>query len=871
MKKTVFILISVFVLLLSFLWIAPLFLKDKLQEIVIREANKSMNAVMSFDDLNLSFLRNFPKATLSLEDFIISGKDEFSMDTLVKADEFYLTLDALSLFGDKVPEIQELVVEKAAIRLRVLKTGQANWDIMIPDTTLKEIEQDSSDFAMKLSEIKLENCNFSYVDEESDIQFHALSLDAVAVGDFKSSVTDLKLEMSVKSMSYAYGGMTFLENVEAEASGGLKADFNKFRFTFNEDDIRLNALKTKLEGWLELPDEGFDMDLKLNASAQGLKEFLTIIPGTYQEKLKDIQSEGELKFSLGLKGKFTDVLYPGISLELNLKNGNLYTAELPGKIENINVDVNVQSKEAADFDGAIVDIKNISFQSGNNHLKLKSYLTHLTTNPAIELSAIANLNLKEITPLLPVENLENTKGLLNANLYFKGTQKELELQKFNKILARGDFNLKQFEFDSDSLKKLNIENLSLKLNPEKVNLIDFNAHYGNSDLKMYGGIDNLYSYVFAKSTLKADFNLQSNLLDMSDFSTGNSSDTSALELIEIPQNLDLKIALQAKKIKFGNINPENVDGIVKIKDGKAVLEKFKMKVFNGYIAANGYYQSKTKAENASMNFGFDIQNASYLETFRSLDVISKYAPVFEKAKGDYSMKINLSSILKQDFSPDLKTVLCEGLLKSENVSVSDIKAVQMLGSTLLKNSSSNYKLKNLNIPFKIEDGNLITKPFTLTLGSTKLQLSGLTNLEKKIDYKGTAVFSGINAFGENVNELNFRISGNFTSPKVEVDTKTLGNKLVKVAVKSTVKEVLNVKSDEELQQKISTIRTAARASADKLISQADAEAKKLEDNAKSTLAKLAAKKAAEQIKKEAQKQSEKILAEAEKKVLELTK
>ena len=48
----------------------PLLLKDKIGDIVKQTANDMLNANVEFSDLDISLIRHFPQASISLEDLV---------------------------------------------------------------------------------------------------------------------------------------------------------------------------------------------------------------------------------------------------------------------------------------------------------------------------------------------------------------------------------------------------------------------------------------------------------------------------------------------------------------------------------------------------------------------------------------------------------------------------------------------------------------------------------------------------------------------------------------------------------------------------------------------------------------------------------
>lgn len=887
MKKFVKVFFSFLIVLFAFLMLVPLFFEKDLKELVVKQANSSLQAELNFNKLGLSLLRHFPDATLSLKDMQIVGKENFKNDTLLQATDFSITIDALSLINSKVPVIKSIIIQNADIRLKVLENGEKNWDIFVPDSVSEEVTADTSNFKIEMNGIVLDHSNFSYVNDVSKIIFRTENIHAEAKGDFQASVTDLLLLAEIERVDYSYDGITFMQSVHAQANGQLKADFNQFRFDFVNDDLKLNDLSLKLNGWLSLPDDGFDMNLQLMSGNQSLKEVLTIVPGIYNKELKDYKSTGAMELKLSLKGKYTDLSYPGMEFLLKVDKASLISDKLPAKISDIHIDARITSPEGNNMDLAKVDIRNFAFKSGKNYLQLKSNLSNLSSDPNVELLLKGNLNIKEISDLIPIKSLIGISGQVKSDIYFRGTQKQITDKKYEKVNAHGHFTLSDFEMQNKSSKVLSISTMSMDLRPEKIVLNKLMAKYGQSDLAFTGEIDNLLSYILSDAVLKGNFNFSSNKIVLSDFSSDNSNitqnkseidseankvtaDTSGLQRINIPENLDFNLNVNIVKLLIGRMNSDNVKGALTLKDGSAILKNIEMTSLGGMLLVNGSYRSGIEHPDADLDMA--IQEVSFLETIKQIQAVSKLAPVFNNAKGNYSMKLKLNSKINKDFSPDLRTLLCDGFLKSKDVKVSDSPVLGKLVSTLTQKAGNQLSLKDLNIPFKIEDGNLITKPFQINAGDMNLKLSGKTNLSREIDYNGTAFLGDhVNIFGEGIKEVKFTITGSFSAPKVDVDFKNLTSTVVKSAAKTAVKELLNAKNDEELQKRINEIKSTAQKSADVLLLRADQEVENLQSKAKSALAKLAARKAGEQIKAEARKQADLILQKADKEIESLQK
>lgn len=84
MKKSLKIAGIVILSLLLILLILPFAFKGKVAGIIQEQANKNLQAKVAFSDLSVSFFKNFPKVTATIENLSVAGVDVFEGDTLLK-------------------------------------------------------------------------------------------------------------------------------------------------------------------------------------------------------------------------------------------------------------------------------------------------------------------------------------------------------------------------------------------------------------------------------------------------------------------------------------------------------------------------------------------------------------------------------------------------------------------------------------------------------------------------------------------------------------------------------------------------------------------------------------------------------------------
>lgn len=873
MKKKIMITTGVITAIFAVLILLPFVFENKLQEIIKKEANKMMKAKLNFSDLNLSFIREFPKATIGLNDFSLIGVGDFKGDTLVAADEIRIAVDLKSIFSGSGYKISHVLLNQPIIKLKVLKDGKANWNIMIEDTTRQAGTEKESTFKMALQQIDVEKARFEYDDQQGQMNFKMNNVEMEGTGDLTADITDIKVKADAAQMTLVMNKVPYLNNAIIHIDGQIEADLKNSKYTFKDNTCRINAIQGAVQGWFAMPEEGYDMDVKLKTGQIEFKDILSLVPGMYSKQFDDIKTDGKVSLDAWAKGHYSDSILPAFNLAVKVADAMFKYPSLPKSVDQINMDL-VLSNPGGSPDLTLVDMKKLQFRMGNNPFTMIATVKTPISNPDFVLKANGILDLGMIKDVYPLEKNTQLNGKLVANLDFKGKMSQIEKEQYEQLNAKGTLNISNMVYKSKDYPDVLIQNMGLNFTPRYADLTGLKMKFGKSDISASGKLENFIAYALKDKTLKGSLNMTSNLLDINEImgsSSSNTKDTAAMTAFEVPKNLDFVMSANIKKILYDKMTLENASGKLAIKNGRIDLSGVRVNAFGGTIETSGYYSTAANPKKPEISLGLNIANASFSQTFKELDFVKKLSPIFEKAIGNYSVNFNLKGMLDEKLSPDLKTLLANGLLQSKDVSVKEVKALNALALALKDDKYKNPSIKDLKLPFKIENGQVKTNPFDIKLGDTKINLSGVTGLDQTIQYGGLITLpEGVSSrLGVGINQVKFKIGGTFTNPKVTLDYKSVAKSLAKEAVNKGLQKALGAKNNEEVQAKIATMRAEARAKADKIIEEGNIQAQKLVDQAKNPIAKFAAQKAADKLKSEAQKKAQSIIDDADKKAEQL--
>ncbi len=807
MKKTMKIAGIALGVILLLLLVLPFAFQGKIEKIVKEEGNNMLNAQFDFRALDLSLLRNFPQASVTLKDFWLKGTGDFEKDTLVQAGELTATINLFSLFGNSGYDISKIMLENTRLHAIVLEDGRPNWDVMKPSEntdSLADNASESTPIRIKLKRLTVNNLSVIYDDRQANLYAEVNSFNAACSGDFGSEHTTVDLEMKTPSLVYRMGGVPFLNGVELEADVSVDADFVNNKYTLRDNSLRLNAIQASVDGWVALNEAGMDMDVKLNTNEVGFKELLSLIPAIYAKDFKTLKTDGKVLLTAFAKGRLQgDSIVPRFEAVLDVKNAMLRYPSLPAGIDRINIAATVRNP-GGNIDSTTVTVSPFNFVMAGNPFSVKAAVKTPVSDPDFQVTAQGKLDLAKIKEVYPLEDMQ-LNGLIHADMGVQGKLSYIEKEQYEKVKADGTIRLNDMKLVLKDMPSVDVKRSTFSFAPRYLQLSETTVQIGKNDLTLDSRFENYLGYVLKGSTLKGTLNVSSNKFNLNDFMTPDTVATQATTaaadtttgVIRVPENIDFHMQATMKEVLFNKMKLENINGVLVVKDGKMDMRNLSLQTMGGSVTVNGVYEAPQKAQ-PKLNAGFSLKDISFAQAYKELDMVQQLAPIFSGLNGAFSGNIKVNTPLDEQMSPVLASVQGSGALSTKDLSLSGVKFIDQLADIVKKPSLKDIKVKDLQIEFEIAEGRVKTKPFDLKLGEYAMNLSGSTGLDQTVDYKGKITMPTGNVASK-LGTVDMNIGGTFTSPKVSVDLESLvknvaeqtirdlGTNLIKNATDSTKK------------------------------------------------------------------------------------
>lgn len=900
-----------FGLLVAAMILIPFFFKDKIKDLVIDEANKSLTATVELGDFDLTWFSTFPNLTVQLKDTKITGKDEFAGVELINAKNIKVQVKLWDVISGDQISIKNIALEEPKIDVRVLKNGKANYDITIPDSLqTPEQAEEPSNFKMSLQNYSITGGQIRYDDKEGDMFAEIINLNHEGNGDLTADIIDFETMTSMDELTYIMEGVPYLSKVNTKAEVNLLMEFTETtsKFTLKENTFNLNNLKFAINGFYEML-EGYDnMDISLDASKATFKDFLSLIPTFYQSGYESMVTKGNLAMNGYVKGKMDDKNMPGWDFNLNVDKAQIKYPDVPGSINNIVLKAGSKFVGGTNMDLMTVDVPKFHADFVGNVIDANLKLRNPMTDPLIDSKILAKVDLSTLGKVMPLAEGESYNGKLDADVTLNGRMSAIENEKYEDFKALGTVQISKMNYKSPDLAEaVDIETMLLRFSPQNLSLESLDAKMGASDFQMKGKIDNYLGYALRDELLKGDFTFNSTNLDLDQLMgptveepaatksaepTETTETTESTEPLLIPGNIDFNLMTNIANLKYDGMNIKNVNGGVRVKEEVAYLDNLTMNTMGGTVGMKGNYNSSNPNQ-PKLDFAYDLQNIDIQELAANFISIEKLAPIAKFAKGNISSKFNMTTLLQPSLEPVYSSLTGAGDLFTKSVTVSGFKPLEKISETLKMNNLATQTVNDIKAFFKFQDGKLSLTPFDVKLGKIATNISGYSSFNQDIDYsllmnvpKDQIPGSMLKAAEEGISKLNslapklslgglpdlipvkLKVLGTMTDPKVTTDFKEAimkasgnvkddlinkGKDLVKTA-KDSVKTVVTDKVKEvreDLTAKKQAIMDDAKVQADKIRAEGKKQADAARSSANSEIDKLMSEAGSNPIKKKA--------------------
>lgn len=532
------------------------------------------------------------------------------------------------------------------------------------------------------------------------------------------------------------------------------------------ENLNAEILKNKITGYFRvkgLTDLPIESHIVTSLNLSDLKSVMPI---------DSLDLKGNLDLTMDINGSYapSKKLFPVAQMKLNFKDGSIQTKYYPHPIENIQLSATL-TNNTGKISGTNIKIDPVSFTFLGNPFEIKADLSN-PDNLDYDVFTKGSIDIAGIYKVFSQKGMD-LKGFITTDLKLKGKQSDALAGNINKLQNSGKLILNNIALKTQYLPKpLIIKSGVFRFENDKIWFDKFESQYGTSDITLNGNLSNVVNYFLTKNqTLKGNFKFNSKYLLVDEFmTTENSSNpspinntnekgTSPTGVIVIPDNLELGLTADMKKIRFQKLDISDFTAKVEIKKGILVLKNMAFQLIGCNVGMEATYGS-ISASKAFFDFHVKADNFDIKRAYKEVELFRNLSTSAGKCEGIVSLDYSLKGKLDGAMKPVYPSLEGGGILSLKKVKVVGLKLFTAMSNNLGKEKIKDPDLAKVDIKTTIKDNVITIEKTKMKMAGFRFRLSGETNFNGQLNLKTRLGFPPLGIVG-----LPIRILGTQDNPK----------------------------------------------------------------------------------------------------------
>ena len=881
------------VLVVGLLVVLPLLFRDRIEQRVKTEVNRSVNARVEWRDAGLTFFRNFPDLTLRLNDLTVAGIGRFQGDTLASIRHLGVALDLFSVLrstlgGGGAPiVVRSVELDQPRLSLVKLEDGTASWDITKETPEAQAQPQASKPVAINLRRFEIVDGAVAFDNRQAGLKATLVGYDQSLSGDFSQDQVGISTRAGSDQVSVTFAGIPYLNRVKLDLDADVQADLARKSFTLGDTELRLNDLRLAASGSASTIGKDIGLDLAFEAPSTEFRHILSLVPAIYARDFQSVQASGKIAVSGRVKGTYGDSAFPSFALNTKVDNGAFRYPDLPLPARDIFVDLSIDNP-GGDVDSTVVKLQRFHVVVGRDPVDARMVLRTPVSDPDLDLRVKGKLDLADVRRTMKLEGIDELAGTVAADAAVRTRMSYIDTRQYDKVDASGSLDVGNLTVKGDNLPHpLAIEEASLRLAPQHAELRSFSGSIGSSDLQASGSLENLLGFVLRDDVLRGSATVRSSRFNLDEWRSGGGD----LQIIPVPHRIDFGLDATVGELAYDGLKMTDARGRLRIKDQRVTLEDFRLNTLGGQIGVTGFYETTNPAK-PTFDVGLRMTKVDIPSAFEALTTVQMLAPVAKYARGNFSTDLKVNGALGKNMMPLFEGLDGRGSLQTSQLVLQDFPALDKVVDLTKLQFLDDPTMKAIRTAFQIRDGRLHVDPFAVNLGKSTMNVSGSNGLDQSLSYDlrlkvprselGDAANQAVaglvaRAGGAGIDlqaapeiALGIQLTGTVTNPSVKTDVGSVvasAKEQAGKAVREAATQKLSAEATklvQEAEQQAAAIRKEAQALSEKVKQEGYQQADALTAKATNPILQAAAKPAADRLRQEADAKAAGIVGEADK-------
>jgi hypothetical protein len=838
-KKMLFWLFFVTLFLVTLSTILLKIYEDDIEQYAISEINKHLKTKVVVQDIELSFISNFPYASLDFQKVLINDAYESieSEDTLFYAKNLYLNFNIWDVISENYT-VKNIKTKGGVLKIKTSQKGDVNYLITKETEDTSQVDH----FHFKLDWLKAEQLRFEYANIATQ-QFYKIN---IKDGDFEGDFSETNYQLKVRSDLYVEklktNSFSLVKHKNAHLELELNINTNQAEYVLKQGDLTIEKMPFQITGLIKSQE----INLNIKGNNIELDDLSKTILNQNIEEVNNYEGIGKVNFKANISGQLSKTLMPSIVANFSIENGKITKKNNGLSLTKINLKGEYKNKQKSRAE--FLSFENFSFDLLKSSLSGNAVIVDFKT-PTFVGDLMADIDLKSFHQFFNFNGVEILTGGIKLNssysIHFPDIEynpNQFDLENTNGELVINNINFKAIESDVFLTKVY--ADILLQGNDMATKNLSFQS--GKSDFLLNGAFKNIITFIEGTSDLGIIGSIESDLIDVNGFLRHNptkSNKKSVDQPFKLPEGINLNIDLDVKKLLWEDHQFTKIRGKFLMYHQVAKVSNFSLKTIGG--TANGSIKLENDFNN-SISFldgKFHLSNINVKQLFAEWNNFDQKIITDQHLSGTLNGNFDLLLVFDQylNFLEDKMYVKSD--LKIKNGELNNVETMLEITEYMRSNKAlkvalnkhiDNFEEKIIHLKFSdliniitIKNRKIIIPKMLIETNALDVEFSGWHDFDNNIEYHFSFKFRDLKTVPEYTEfgkieddglgwKVYITMTGNINNPIYSLD-KTEMKTSVKESLKEEKQDVKSIlksefglfKGDSTIQEKQTTNKSEA--------------------------------------------------------------
>ena len=757
-KKVIKGSVILFIFMVSLLCITILLsvlYKDKIIGLVTSNVNQHLATEINVGKINFSIIKTFPFASVNFHnayalstDNLNSGHFQSNTDTLFYIDRISFKFNPIHLLQKKY-KVNNIDIANGNIHLYADKNGEVNYIFWKknPDQPPKQ------SLDLRMDNVNLKDVHISYVNAAKSFKLTVFSDRGKIRGAYDGGILNLQTDINLLLHDLQVKDLDYQINEKINVLSTLVID--KKKISVADGWVRANDMKFKVDGNIETLEET-RLDLTINAEHIDIVRFISFLPLSFKEKLKNYNSSGDFDFTTRIYGVISHRQQPTLKADFAIRNGQIQKKRSRAELNNIYLKGSFSNGSKQQLRTSELNIPSFKGTFQGNELTGSLHLKNLLS-PTVRGNMKGSVDIHELHRFIESALLQEASGLATLSLSFTGAIEKTGM--FTKSDAAQWKLTGDVHFTDAAIKPkkgpYEYKNLNgtISLDGHHIHFRKLSVMADKNDLLINGSFSNGIPYLLGSNTnasIRAD--VQSNYMNLTSLAMKqentkgekslNSAEKNENSVVKFPENLSFTGDFMVKDFIFKEFQARNARGKLNYRPRTIILNSVYFDALNGSISGGGVIAQRYNND-FTVRAQTKLNNINIKKLFSSFNNFGQQVLLADHLNGTLNGFINFSANWNVNLKVYRPSIACESDVKIRNGELIDFTPLLGLSKFIKVSELKHIKFSTLENKVKIQDESIIIPQMDIQSSAFNIACSGVHNFDNSYDYKVQLLLSEV--------------------------------------------------------------------------------------------------------------------------------